>query len=98
MTTRIRIWICSGRLVDIIASVISAPHSLNREATVGDAFSRLRKEGRSGLSLTIDKRIGLGNFENGSDWLILMQEIEEGIEMLLLRCDVGDDACNLAKR
>ncbi len=60
-----------GRLADVIAFVISAPHSSNKEATVGDAFPRLRKEGRSGVSLTIDERIGLGSCKNGSDWLIL---------------------------
>jgi hypothetical protein len=58
-----RICIYSGKLVEMTASVISALHSLKREATDGDASSRPRKEGRSGLSLTIDKRMGLGSFE-----------------------------------
>ena len=71
MTTRIRLRICSARLVDMIASVISAPHS-SKEATEGDALSKLRREGRLGLSLTIDKRIGLGSLENGSYGVILI--------------------------
>ena len=65
-TARMRCRVCSGKLVDIIASMISAPHSLNNEAMVGDALSRLRKEVRSALSLTISKRIRLGSLENGS--------------------------------
>lgn len=75
-TARIRLRICSGRLVVIIASMISGPHSSNSEAIVGEALSRSRNEERSELSLIINKRIGLGSLENGSCWTMFARKVE----------------------
>lgn len=50
----------------MIASIISAPSSSNRAATVVDATMRLRRHVRLRISLTIQSKIGLGSSENGS--------------------------------
>ena len=49
----------------MIASMSSAPQSLMRNETAGEAWAKLQRQDRFGLALTMGNRMSLGSFSNG---------------------------------